>query len=55
MVKTQLLVKKNILIDFDCFFNLTVTGMRSIMKLSAVFFDRDGTVIFDKHYLKDPS
>ena len=25
------------------------------MKLSAIFFDRDGTVIFDKHYLKDPA
>jgi D-glycero-D-manno-heptose 1,7-bisphosphate phosphatase len=24
------------------------------MKLSAVFFDRDGTVIVDKHYLSDP-
>ncbi len=25
------------------------------MKFSAVLFDRDGTVIFDRHYLKDPS
>ena len=25
------------------------------MQLSAVLFDRDGTVIFDRHYLKDPS
>lgn len=24
------------------------------MKLSAVLFDRDGTVIFDRHYLSDP-
>ena len=25
------------------------------MKLSAVLFDRDGTVIFDRHYLSDPA
>ncbi len=25
------------------------------MKCSAVFFDRDGTVIYDRHYLHDPS
>ena len=25
------------------------------MKCSAVFFDRDGTVLFDRHYLHDPA
>ena len=25
------------------------------MKFSAVLFDRDGTVIFDRHYLSDPA
>ena len=25
------------------------------MKLDAVLFDRDGTVIYDRHYLSDPA
>ncbi len=55
MVETQILVKEKFPFHGKWSTEQNVAGGRPVMKLSAVFFDRDGTVIFDRHYLKDPA